>query len=276
MSIDKFDYAEPCCPLADGKDFYYPEKATPSTIPVDRVIARLDAFFAENDLDGAGKLLNYWLAEAVDVKDKRGELSILSELLGYYRKIGDAEKSSSTIARANEFLEELKLSDSVSGSTILLNIATNMKAFGDADKALPLYEKVLAVYEKNLPADDVKFGGLYNNYALSLVDCEEYVKAEKFYRKAIEIMKKQIDGLPDCAVSYVNLAVLILTRDPLDDVNADKALTLALDCLDDKSVTRNGYYAFVCDKCSAAFSECGWFAAANDLKNRARSIYERS
>jgi hypothetical protein len=44
----------------------------------------------------------------------------------------------------------------------------------------------------------------------------------------------------------------------------------------DKDLKRDGYYAFVCEKCAPPFSYYGYFLAANELKNTAEEIYERN
>ena len=46
--------------------------------------------------------------------------------------------------------------------------------------------------------------------------------------------------------------------------------------LDTESVPHDGYYAFVCEKCAPTIDYYGWFIAANDLKERAKAIYERA
>ena len=76
-------------------------------------------------------------------------------------------------------------------------------------------------------------------------------------------------------VTYCNIAVTKLLENPLNDEESDNALDDALKRLDDPDVVKDGYYAFVCDKCAAAFGECGRFTDAADLKERARKIYER-
>ena len=43
--------------------------------------------------------------------------------------------------------------------------------------------------------------------------------------------------------------------------------------LDTPSVPRNGYYAFVCEKCAPTFSYYGYFLTAEKLTGRAEEIY---
>ena len=50
-SIKKEDYAEPCCP------FEKPDAV--KTIPVRRVLDKLDEYFARDDAAGAERHLNY-------------------------------------------------------------------------------------------------------------------------------------------------------------------------------------------------------------------------
>lgn len=61
-------------------------------MPVARILEKADALFDKNDYVSAGRLLENWESEAVALRDKRGELSIVSELMGFYRKVGDKEK----------------------------------------------------------------------------------------------------------------------------------------------------------------------------------------
>ena len=46
--------------------------------------------------------------------------------------------------------------------------------------------------------------------------------------------------------------------------------------LNAEDIPRDGYYAFVCEKCAPAFSYYGYFLAAEELKQRAEEIYERN
>ena len=41
-----------------------------------------------------------------------------------------------------------------------------------------------------------------------------------------------------------------------------------------EGIPRDGYYAFVCEKCAPAFEYYGWFLDAERLKQEAKRIYE--
>jgi len=54
-----------------------------------------------------------------------------------------------------------------------------------------------------------------------------------------------------------------------------ECLDAALELLDTPSIPHDGYYAFVCEKCAPAFAFHGYFLADEDLRQRAKEIYER-
>ena len=118
-TIDPFDYKEPACVLCGGEEFYYPDRKKPSTtVPIRSVIEKIDALYAKNDLAQAEKVLSYWLSEAKELGDKRGELEIRSEQIGLYRKLNDAEKGLESVEEGMKILSELELKGTVSGATI--------------------------------------------------------------------------------------------------------------------------------------------------------------
>jgi hypothetical protein len=46
--------------------------------------------------------------------------------------------------------------------------------------------------------------------------------------------------------------------------------------LNTESLPRNGYYAFVCEKCAPVFGHYGYFATEAELKRRAEEINDRA
>ena len=277
MSIDPFDFKEPHCALCGGKDFYYPDKNKPAgTIPVPRILEKADALFDKNDYPAAGRLLENWQREAEALGDKRGELSVVSELMGYYRKINDKEKGLKSVERGLALIDELSLGGTVSAATVQLNAATTMKAFGKAADAVALYAETEKIYLENLSPSDARFGGLYNNYALALTDVKRFADAEESYKKALGVMEKTEHGEADAAITYVNMAHLYETWKEESEEFVSSCMERAKELLDTPSLPRNGYYAFVCSKCAPSFGYFGYFLEDAELKKRAEEIYERA
>lgn len=274
--LDPFDYKEPSCALCGGKEFYYPSEDTPvESIPIRKITEKLDAAFEKNDYTEAERLLDYWENEARALKDKRGELGIISEKTGFYRKTGNEKKGLESVYRGLELIEELGLTESVSGATVMLNAATTLKAFGKASEALPLYEKVKRVYEKELDAFDGRIAGLCNNAALAYVDAGDFAKAENLYLKALDILSHNQKSENEIAITYVNLAHLYENIEEKQD-KVYECIEKAIEYLDSPETERNGYHAFVCSKCAPSIGYFGYFVAKERLDNRVKEIYERN
>ncbi len=242
-------------------------------IPVSRVIEKLDECFSRNDMAEAGRLLDYWRKEAVTLRDKRGELTVVSEQIGYFRKTAEREKALEAVSRAMELIGQDP--DNVSHGTILLNAATTLKAFGKAEEALPLYDQAFALYKAHLAEDDVLFAGYYNNYGLALADLERYPEAEDAYQKALSIMlqkKNQLDG----AITYLNMAQMYPYWDEKSAADIKLCLEQAKKILENPENEQNGYYAFVLSKCAPAFRDFGKAAFAEKLEKLSEEIYARN
>ena len=274
--IDPADYKEPACPLCGGKEFYNPELSDASgRIPVKRIMEKTDGFYKTNDLAGAESHLTYWLKEAETLRDKNGELSVINELLGVYRKKSEKERGLTSAKRAIKLIDELGLSGTVSAATVMLNVATLFKAFNKPKDAVSLYEKVEKIYDENLEDTDPLKAGLYNNFALALADIGEDEKAEKMYFSAIKIMENAENGKIDAAISYINLAHLYDGQKNTKDKITD-CLFKAYNLLFDESNEENSYLAFVYSKCYPSFGYFGYAKIAEELKNISEKIYERS
>ncbi len=271
--ISKEDYQEPCCPFDTSA--YEKDRVTP--IPVQRITEKEDELLSRNDQTGAERLLQYWIEEARIGHDLAGEFSIHNELMGLYRKMGEREKAVSEAETALGLIPSLGYEDSISGATCYINAGTVYKAFGMADKGLPFFEKAQPIYEARLHDNDGRLGGLYNNMGLALMDLDRFSEAEILYMKAIEVMKRVPNGELEQAITLLNIANCIEWKLGAEEgaQNIAELLTEAYELLDTQRVPRNGYYAFVCEKCAPTFDYYGFTDMAQNLTRRANDIYNR-
>ena len=273
--LDPFDYKEPGCPLSDGKKFYYPSPDDPKgTVPVRRIIEKLDSYFAVNDTRGAGDFLRHWEAEAQELGDRRGEITIQSELMGYYRKEGLETEAMEAVRRGLYLIEAEKIADTVPAATVMLNAATVYKTFGRPSEALELYEKASAIYSRELSDDDPLVAGLYNNSALALCDLGRYEEAENLFVQAAAIMSLSDDGGCDEAATYVNMADMYEAWRGADDPAIAECLDSAWEILDSDGIKKDSYYAFVASKCAPSYEHFGQSEKAKILAERSKKIYE--
>ncbi|MCQ2352726.1 MAG: tetratricopeptide repeat protein [Victivallaceae bacterium] len=272
--MDKTDYREPPCLLAmdDGNR---PAAETPhGTIPLAGVIAECDRLAGNEDMASLGDHLRFWRKKAHECGDKKSELSLLNELMGYYRMTGDPERGIPVVRDGLSLLKELHCADTASGGTILLNAATALKAFGDTQESLTCYAAASRAYGRSLAPGDKRFAGLFNNMAAAYLDNGEIRHAEVYYEKALDILK-QCGNLPDRAVTYVNLAQLYHQIDP-EDPRIEENLHLATACFDAPGAVRDHYYAHTCRKVAPAYGFLGFFADEAELNRRADEIYARN
>ena len=92
------EYSEPCC-CFDASQY----TGTPDTSQIEHPLNVPEIIKGLDELNNSGReseavtYLERWLDEARTREDWRAELSLLNELLGQYRRSGDAEKGLRTV-----------------------------------------------------------------------------------------------------------------------------------------------------------------------------------
>lgn len=220
------------------------------------IIAGLDKLLFSGDDAAAGEYLDRWCKTAQEAGDWRTELTLQSELMGFHRRTSDKNAAMAAVERGLELIREHRLGSTVSGATIFLNAATTLKAYGMAERSIPMFVQTCRVYSQTLDPLDYRFGGLYNNMALSYADIGEYDTAEGYYKKALGIIVHCDTPQNELAVTYCNLAELYERMGREADIA--KALNLALDNLRSPALPHDGYYDFTVSKCLPTFEHFGY------------------
>ncbi len=270
------DYIEPCCCFDSSLYTGIPD-AEPcrQSIDVPAAIRELDNLYNTGREAEAGAYLERRREEARAIGDWRGELSMLSELLGHYRRDGNREKGVAAVNDSLDLLRIHRMGSTVSGATVLVNAGTTLKCFGRAKESLPLFEHAARVYANNLDPTDYRFGGLYNNMALSYEDVGDYAKAEQSFQTALRVISRCPNPDNELAVTWCNLAELYDRQDP-EDPRVNDCMEKAWEHLNNPSLPRNGYHAFTISKCAPSFDHFGFFLYAMELRERAEQIYAGS
>ena len=245
-------------------------------IPVARAVDALDRLLSRDDKEGADRLLKYWRKEAVRLRDKRGELSIADEMIGFYRRTGDRESALEAVDAALRLIGETGTEGGLSSATVRLNAATTLKAFGKAEDALPLYEDALNIFSATLDEKDPLFAGFWNNYALALADTGRKAEAEEAYYNAIFIMKNTENGLPNAAISYLNLASLYESDEERDENDILTCVNEAVRLFEDPKTERDAKYYDALSKCISSFRACGLDDTAAKFESELKEFYERA
>ncbi len=248
-------------------------KESNMSIPITRILKKMDGLFSKNDLRSVGILLEYWENEARNLGDERGLLEILNEKIGYFRRTADSEKALRAVTEAFMLIEKLEACEQLSSATVYLNGATTMKAFGKARDAMKYYEKAREIYEKNLESNDFRLAAYHNNISSAYRELGDVENAAKACIRALEILKGQNDHIGEMAVTNVNLAHIYYDADPCDEriyEHMDKAWEL----LSSKEIVHDGNFAFIASKCYPSFGFFGYFEYEKTLKELSEKIYE--
>ena len=224
---------------------------------MDSIAARADDCMGRGDWDGAERIFLAALTEAEETGDRRAALSLCSELMGFYRQRGDAEKFYPVLGRCTELLGEVR---------------PGAAAFGEAQRALPLFREAESLYAVSLGADHPRLAALYNNMAAALDALHRPDEAERYMLRALENQKKRPGDL-DLAVTYVNLAQHYAAQDE-NDARIAACLDKAMERMDSPDAVWEYYYAHTARKIAPALEALGRADAARDLRERADIIYE--
>lgn len=271
MILEKEDWEEAgCC--------FRPSPAVFECCPgngTDRIrktIEKFDRLIAMDAAKEAGEHLEQSLEEFERAGDWPSQVTILNEMMGFYRNQGNREQGLWSVKQGLRLVKERGLGGTVSGGTTYLNAATTMKAFGQAKEAFPYYEEAMRSYGNSLDPGDYRFGGLFHNMALAYEDAGEFFKAEAYYRKAMEIMERlKPESILEIAVTWVSLAVLYEKWGREEKIAP--CLERAIEGFHSEEVLRDGYYAFNCRKCADTFGHFGYFRIKKELSETADLIY---
>lgn len=174
---------------------------------VELVLQQLDALFQQGAYDKVEPFMLDHIGRAEAEGDKASVLSLLNELMGYYRAHSRFQESLGAASKALGLLEELGLKNSVHYATTLLNVATAWRADGQVQKAISLFEEVGRLFLTLGVQDAYLVATLYNNLALAWQAAGEHAKAIAFLEAALPISRSNPGAEHDVAVSLSNLAL---------------------------------------------------------------------
>ena len=174
---------------------------------INQVLEGLDALFAKKEMDKVEPYLQGHLKTFMEVGDASAVITTVNELIGFYRSMGEHEKSIFYCEQILSFMQMCKLEGTVPYATTLLNVATANRAAGKLSEAREYYEQVKEIYKEHLSETDYRFAGLYNNMSLLYEELTDYEKAVKALEKALEIIKLYGEQTRiELATTYTNLA----------------------------------------------------------------------
>lgn len=191
------------------------------TMDINKILNELDSLFASGQSEKAGEFLTSAYKTAITENDLSSALTILNELIGYYRVTTQFEKAKQAIQSIDKLICKMNLSDTVTEGTSLLNIATIYRAMGDIESAEKCYMKAEKIYFSQLDETDYRMAGLYNNMSLMYQEQERFEEAAEYLRKAMNVITRIPGAEIETAVTHTNLGQIYCRTEQFDKAEAE-------------------------------------------------------
>ncbi len=179
---------------------------------IENILRKYDEMVAQGQMQVAVEYLEKKAAECVEEGESTSAITIFNELEGFWRAAGEKEKSYAAAEAALGLISSCKMEGSIGHATTLLNYATAKTAFGEAKEALELYDRVQKIYDCQLPEDDYRYAGLYNNMAQSLLRVNDVKSAGEYFAKSLDMLEKMSDVQSETATCHANLAICLMAQ----------------------------------------------------------------
>ena len=173
---------------------------------IQKVIDGLDKLFADRQIEKVEDYLSVHLEQALNEGDVGSAITIINELIGFYRDTSQYGKAEAYCEKLLPFMEKAGLTGTVHYGTSCLNIANAYRAAGRLEESMKHYRMVFDVYEKVLDKKDFRYASLNNNLSLLYQEMGDFEKACEALEQALLIVKEYPAAVIELAVTYTNLA----------------------------------------------------------------------
>lgn len=177
---------------------------------ISTILNQLDTLFQEKKIENVESFLLHHINEAKELGDTSSLITLLNELIGYYRDLSKHEFSISYAKSLLQLLEEEELQDSVAYGTSLNNIGNAYRGAGKAKEALAYYLQVFSIYKENLTPYDFRYASLNNNVSLVYQELNEYEKSLEVLANALGVLEHHPAAVYERATTYTNISNTLL------------------------------------------------------------------
>ena len=191
------------------------------------VLTDLDSLFSHHMTDKIEGFLTDNIRAAMAENDSAAVLSLVSELVGFYRDSGEFQKCAAYADSLLKLCESFGISGTVPHATALLNAANAFRAVGDHKRSAECFDECFRIYSENLPPDDMRISGYYNNLSLLFQETGDFESSCNALKKALSIAEENHADI-EAASACANLSASLLNCGKTDEAEkfADRSLAL--------------------------------------------------
>lgn len=190
---------------------------------IEKVLEELDGLFEQHKIEEVEPFLMRKIDEASGEGDTASMITLLNEIIGHYRELGEFEKSISCCRQLLLLVEQAGLKGTVAYATTLLNIANACRAAGLLRESMIYYQEVKRIYENEITPSDFRYASLYNNMSLLFQEMGDYESACDCLERALSIASMYSEHRIEVAVTHTNLASSLLKlgryQEAIDNLN---------------------------------------------------------
>ena len=203
-----------------------------ASFDIEAVLRGLDAIFdAHEGATRAEPFLLSSLAGADELHDAGAQLSILNELIGFYRSQSRHDDAVAVSTRALDLVTDMGLTGTDAHASTLTNAATALRAGGRHKDALGLYRQALATSQVTMAPTDRRLAALHNNLSILFSEMQDPAQAAAELAEALTILEASSDDPArdiDIATTCTNLALVHFTLGQHDEAAACVERSMAI------------------------------------------------
>lgn len=233
---------------------------------IQAVLTQLDTLFSQKKHEQVEGYLTSSLEQALKENDDSSVVTLLNELIGFYRDSGLHTKSMAYGKHLMALLKKMGLEGTIPYATSLLNVANACRAAGELDASLSYYQTVESIYHSQLEKNDFRFASLYNNMSLLYQEKKDYKKSCICLTAALSIVKQYPQAKIELATTHANLAASFLE---LDDLKQAQVHLMEAGAIFEQDEEKDYHY-------SALLSTWGDLHARNENWKEALLFYDRA
>lgn len=197
-------------------------------LDVNQILAGLDELFQTHQINQVEPYLLDYLDKARKQKDAPAEISLLNEIIGFYRDTSQYEKAIAASGEVLEIMEREGLKDTIPYATTLINVANAMRAAGKLEDSKRYYEEVFLLYDGRLEPNDFRYASLNNNMSLLYQEMQDFESACACLEAALKIARQYEEARIEVATTHANLAMSLLKLNRVEEAEENLKAALSI------------------------------------------------
>lgn len=237
---------------------------------INQILNQLDHLFKSQQIEKVEKFLLDNIHEAKCECNQGILITLLNELIGYYRDVTEYDKSINVCKEAMELLNSLSLQGTIPYATTLQNVANALRAAGQLEASKKYYDQVFRIYEEQLDNEDMRYASLYNNLSLLYQEMGEFKLSCEELEAALCIVKKKEGARIEVATTHANIALSLLQ---LEEISSAKEHLIEAFKIYNLDIQKNHHYsAALAAMGDVCFREENYHEAAFYYKNSMKEL----